>query len=170
MKEGAEEQPSSRSLDVFYGTTMRWAWFPGYAPSGAVSYWNSHANRYEYPCVVSDCSAGYYSSSRGPYCYYTGGNKEYSTSQFQILVNDHYFESLSWRPGSWGNVPSNSINTCSGIRVYVGKNQFGLGKVVSKHQAFFIGQNGKENWYKYYDVLTINKDYPLRASPMSIIR
>lgn len=61
----AEEQPSNRSLDVFYGTTMRWAWFPGYVPSGAVTYWNSNANRYDYPCVVSDCSAGYYSSSWG---------------------------------------------------------------------------------------------------------
>lgn len=36
MKEGAE-QPSNRSLDVFYGTTMRWAWFPSYVPSGAVT-------------------------------------------------------------------------------------------------------------------------------------
>ncbi|XP_013913314.1 PREDICTED: natterin-3-like [Thamnophis sirtalis] len=154
-----EKQPSSRSVGVFHETTMRWAWFPGYVPNGAVYYWNSYANRYEYPCKVSDCSAGYYSSSRGPYCYYPYGNKELSTSQFYILVNDHGFESLIWQYGSWGNVPSNSINTCSGDRVYVGRNKYGLGKVVSKHQAFFVVINGKEKDYKEYDVLTINKNY-----------
>ncbi|XP_070584233.1 natterin-3-like [Erythrolamprus reginae] len=159
IKDGAEEQPSSRSLNLFYGTTMRWAWFSGYIPSGAVSYWNSHAGRNEYPCMVSDCSAGYYSSSRGSYCYYPYGDKEYSSSSFQILVNDYSFETLIWQPGSYGNVPSNSINTCNGERVYVGRNYLGLGKVVSKHEAFFVCENGREKWFKDYEVLTIKKNY-----------
>ncbi|XP_063159014.1 natterin-3-like, partial [Candoia aspera] len=168
VKEGAGEQPSSRSLDVFYGTTMSWTWFPGYLPSGAVSHWNSYANRWEYPCMVSDCSAGFYSPNHGSYCYYPYGNKEYSTSQFWILVNGHDFESLSWKGGSWGSVPSNSINTCAGVRLYVGKNKYGLGKVDSKNEAFFLGYKGKEYWYKNYDVLTINKDY--RSQSISNVR
>ncbi|KAM6452049.1 natterin-3-like [Liasis olivaceus] len=168
VKDGAEEQPSRRSLDVFHGTTMSWTWFPGSLPSGAVSHWNSYAGRWEYPCIEPNCAAGFYSPSHGPYCYYPYGNKEYSTSQFWILVNGHDFESLSWKGDSWGGVPSNSINTCAGVRLYVGKNKYGLGKVDSKNEAFFLGYNGKEYWYKSYDVLTINKDY--RSQSMSNVR
>ncbi|KAL7977287.1 hypothetical protein Chor_009236, partial [Crotalus horridus] len=150
---------SSRNVIVFYETTMSWTLFPGSVPTGAVSHWNSYAGRWEYPCIERGCVAGYYSPSRGPYCYYPYGNKEYSTSEFWILVNGHDFESLSWKGGSWGKVPPNSINTCAGINLFVGKNKYGLGKVDSKNQAFFLGWNGKEYWYKHYDVLTINKDY-----------
>ncbi|XP_044300467.1 natterin-4-like [Varanus komodoensis] len=152
-------ESSSRNGDVFYESTLGWIWFPGSAPSGAVSFWNAYGNRWEYPCKVSDCSAGYYSPSRGPYCFYPYGNKEYSSSQFWILVNGHNFESLSWREDSFGDVPPNSINTCAGTRLYVGKNKYGLGKVDSKNKAFFLGYQGKEYWYKYYDVLIIKKDY-----------
>lgn len=152
-------QHSSRNVSVFYDTTMSWTLFPGSVPTGAVPHWNSYAGRWEYPCIELHCAAGYYSPSRGPYCYYPYGNKEYSTSEFWILVNGHDFESLSWKGGSWGKVPPNSINTCAGIKLFVGKNKYGLGKVDSKNQAFFLGWNGKEYWYKHYDVLTINKDY-----------
>ncbi|KAM6450602.1 natterin-3-like isoform 2-T2 [Liasis olivaceus] len=154
--------------DVFHGTTMSWTWFPGYVPSGAVAYLNHYASRVEYPCMVSDCSAGFYSPSLGPSCYYPYGNKEYSTPQFWILVNEHEFESLSWKGDSWGGVPSNSINTCTGVRLYVGKNRYGLGKVDSENKAFFLSSNGEESWYKSYDVLTIDKDY--RSQSMSNVR
>ncbi|XP_062308123.1 natterin-3-like [Osmerus eperlanus] len=41
---------------------------------------------------------------------------------------------------------------------YVGKNQYGLGKVVPIHKAFFLPWEGYEYWYKSHKVLTINKD------------
>nr|XP_060636652.1 natterin-1-like [Anolis sagrei ordinatus] len=154
---------NSRRNDAFYETTLKWVWFYGSAPSDAVSFWNSYANRWEYPCWEGGCGAGYYSPARGPYCYYAESNREKSTSNFQVLVNEHNFESLKWQYGSHGNVPHNSIDTCPGARVYVGKNHFGLGKVVVQHSAFFIGRNGKEYWYKEYDVLTIYKDYRSQA-------
>ncbi|KAM6450613.1 natterin-3-like [Liasis olivaceus] len=147
---------------------MSWTWFPGYVPSGAVAYLNRYASRVEYPCMVSDCSAGFYSPSLGPSCHYPYGNKEYFTPQFWILVNEHEFESLKWRGGSWGRVPSNSINTCADVRIYAGKNRYGLGKVDSRNQAFFLGYNGKEYWYRSYNVLTIDKDF--RSQSMSNVR
>ncbi|KAF7239748.1 Natterin-3 [Varanus komodoensis] len=153
------QDTSSRNADNFYETTLGWIWFQGSAPSGAVPFWNAYGNRWEYPCMVAGCSAGYYSPSYGPYCFYPYGNKEYNTSKFWMLVNGHHFESLGWKADSYGGVPSNSINTCAGVRLYVGKNKYGLGKVDSKNKAFFLGYQGKEYWYKYYDVLTINKDY-----------
>ncbi|XP_060636651.2 natterin-3-like [Anolis sagrei] len=150
---------NNRHNDVFYETTLKWVWFNESAPSEALSFWNSYANRWEYPCWEERCAAGFYSPTHGPYCYYAYGNGEFSTSNFQVLVNEHDFESLKWQQGSYGSVPQNSVDTCPGAQVYVGKNKYGLGKVDVQNSAFFIGINGKEYWYKYYDVLTIYKGY-----------
>uniref|UniRef100_R4G9T3 Uncharacterized protein n=1 Tax=Anolis carolinensis TaxID=28377 RepID=R4G9T3_ANOCA len=158
-RNAAVNQTRNNRRDIFYETNLKWVWFYQSAPSGAVSFWNSYANRWEYPCWEGGCGAGYYSPTRGPYCYYAESNREHSTTSFKVLVNEHDFESLKWQSDSNGNVPRNSIDTCPGAKVYVGKNQYGLGKVVVKHRSFFIGRNGKEYWYKKYDVLTIYKDY-----------
>ncbi|KAL8176249.1 UNVERIFIED_CONTAM: hypothetical protein K2H54_027027 [Gekko kuhli] len=152
-------QYSSRSNDALSGTTLKWVRFQGSAPSGAVSFWNNYAERTEYPCYGSRCTPGFYSPSRGPYCLYPYGDKEYKASQFWLLINENDFESLKWQSGFWGSVPSNSINSCPGYRLYVGKNRYGLGKVDPHNSAFFIGIDGKEYWYKFYDVLVVDKDY-----------
>ncbi|XP_026198608.1 natterin-3-like [Anabas testudineus] len=52
-------------------------------------------------------------------------------------------------------IPPNSVMTCSGTRnVYIGRNKYGLGKVDQKREAFFLPCQGKEYWYKKYQVLT----------------
>ncbi|XP_060111211.1 natterin-3-like [Heteronotia binoei] len=152
-------QYSSRNSNALSGTTLKWVWFQGSVPSGAVSIWNDYAKRTEYPCYESGCTPGFYSPKRGSYCLYPYGNKEYKTSQFRLLVNENNFESLKWQKDSWGDVPLNSINSCPGYQTYVWENKYGLGKVVPQHKAFFIGINGKAYWYKHYDVLVVYKDY-----------
>ncbi|XP_015272099.1 PREDICTED: natterin-3-like, partial [Gekko japonicus] len=154
-----KSQYSSRNGNALSGTTLKWVRFQGSAPSGAVSIWNGYAERTEYPCYESGCTPGFYSPNRGPYCFYPYGDKEHKNAQFWLLINENNFESLKWQEDSWGDVPSNSINSCPGYRLYVGKNKYGLGKVDPHNKAFFIGIDGKEYWYKYYDVLVVYKDY-----------
>uniref|UniRef100_A0A3Q1IB06 Uncharacterized protein n=1 Tax=Anabas testudineus TaxID=64144 RepID=A0A3Q1IB06_ANATE len=128
----------------------------GSLPNGAVGIHNSYTGRRDYVCKYG-CEAGFYSPSLGPHCRYAYGGKEKLGSSFSILVNNNNFELLDWKEGSYGSVPQNSINTCSGINVYIGKNNYGLGKVVPQHKAFFLPYKGKEYWYKHYQVLTLNK-------------
>ncbi|KAF1389638.1 hypothetical protein PFLUV_G00075550 [Perca fluviatilis] len=84
--------------------------------------------------------------------------KELRRSPFEILVNKDNFEFLEWKDGSRGSVPENAVETWPGSNVYVGKNEYGLGKVVVQHEALFIPWEGSEYWYKSYQVLTVNKD------------
>ena len=42
--------------------------------------------------------------------------------------------------------------------VYVGKNEYGLGKVDVKDKVFYLPGKAPEYWYKTYQVLTFNKD------------
>ncbi|KAG8011754.1 Natterin-3, partial [Nibea albiflora] len=44
------------------------------------------------------------------------------------------------------------------LNIYVGKNKYGLGKVVAQHEAFFLPWEGDEYWYKNYQVLAVNTD------------
>ncbi|KAG2455203.1 NATT3 protein, partial [Polypterus senegalus] len=67
------------------------------------------------------------------------------------------FYNPKWVPGSYGSYPSSAVRSCGGTNVFVGKNQYGLGKVVPKHSAFFLPWEGKEYFYKTYDVLSINR-------------
>uniref|UniRef100_A0ACB8EW38 Uncharacterized protein n=1 Tax=Sphaerodactylus townsendi TaxID=933632 RepID=A0ACB8EW38_9SAUR len=152
-------QYSSRNSDALSGTSLKWVWFDGSVPNGAVSIWNDYAGRQEYPCYEPDCVPGYYSPARGSYCFYPYSNKEYKNSQFRLLVNENNLESLKWQQDSWGDVPSNSVTSCPGSQLYVGKNKYGLGKVQPSNKAFFIAINGKEKYYKYYEVLVVYKDY-----------
>nr|XP_006007686.2 PREDICTED: natterin-3-like [Latimeria chalumnae] len=149
----------SRQLIFNDNVNLKWVQWSGGIPSRAVSIWNGYTSRTDYVCATSDCAAGFYSTSKGSYCYYPYGDKEFRTSSFKILVNEDNFESLEWRSGSYGSIPENSISTCSGASTYVGKNKYGLGKVVPRFKAFFLPYNGYEYWYKYYDVLRVYKNY-----------
>ncbi|TDH13186.1 hypothetical protein EPR50_G00055340 [Perca flavescens] len=60
--------------------------------------------------------------------------------------------------GSYGSVAQHSVGTCPGVGIYVGKNKYGLGKVVPEFKAFFLPWEGDEYWYKSYQVLAINRD------------
>lgn len=145
------------SFLIFEGTNLEWQAWPGCVPQGAVSIQNEYVNRRDYVCKCNT-SAGFYSPDLGPYCYYGLSGKEERGSAFEILVNKDNFEILEWKEDSWGSVPQNSVRTCSGINVFVGKNKYGLGKVVPQHKAFFLPCKGAEYWYKHYQVLTTSKD------------
>ncbi|XP_053120628.1 natterin-3-like [Hemicordylus capensis] len=148
-----------KKRDAFDSTALKWVDFQGSIPSGAVSFWNSYAQRTEYPCKVSSCHAGFYNPGRGSACFYPYGDKESQSSDFSLLVNENDLERLQWQSDSWGDVPSNSVGTCPGGNIYVGRNKYGIGKVDHHNRAFFIGYNGKEWWYKHYDVLIVKKNY-----------
>ncbi|XP_042343489.1 natterin-4-like [Plectropomus leopardus] len=144
---------------MFSGSTLEWQTWTGSLPSYAVYIWNSYADRYEYVCKYG-CESGFYYPSWGSYCYYPYAGQEYRSSSFEILVNRDDFEILEWSSGSYGSVPANSARNCyySGHTKYVGKNQYGLGKVHVEHQCFYLPWEGDEYWYDTYEVLSINKN------------
>ncbi|KAH0626649.1 hypothetical protein JD844_001740 [Phrynosoma platyrhinos] len=153
------KQPSGRNSDAFYDTNLSWVPFQDIIPSGAVFFWNNYTNRSEYPCKEPGCSAGFYSPSLGPYCFFPYGGKEYKSSQFWLLVNEYNFESFIWEFGRNSNIPPNSVYTCPGTKLYVGRNSYGLGKVDGESKILYIGIDGKEYKYNYKEVLTVKKDY-----------
>lgn len=136
---------------------LQWRRFQGSPPNGAVAIFNGYSERTEYVCKVH-CEAGFYSDSEGDYCYYPYADREYRSSEFEILVNVDHFEFLVWTEDSHGSVPGFSVRTCSDADVFVGKNKYGLGKVVPQHEAFFLPWEGHEYWYKTYQVLGVNRD------------
>ncbi|XP_068452293.1 natterin-3-like [Clinocottus analis] len=138
-------------------THLEWKTFDGSLPNGAVSIYNDYAKRTDYVCKHGR-AAGFYNPDMGPYCHYAYGDKEHLSASFEILVNKDDFEFLEWKGGSYGSVPPNSVETCPNTEIYVGKNQYGLGKVDVKNEAFFLPWEGSEYWYKSFEVLTINKE------------
>jgi len=136
---------------------LKWVMWDGSLPDGVVSIQNNYADRVDYICKYK-CEAGFYNPSQGSYCNYPYGNKEYAAFQFEVLVNRDHFELLEWKDGSGGSVPGHSVKTCSHEYVYVGKNKYGLGKVHTKHKAFFLPWKGSEYYYKSYMVLTFDRD------------
>ncbi|XP_074495919.1 natterin-3-like [Sebastes fasciatus] len=137
-------------------TNLEWQTFNGSIPNGAVSIYNGYEQRTDY-VAKHGIEAGFFCPSLDSYCHYAYGDKEHRVSQFQILVNKDDFESLKWKNGSYGSVPANAVYT-SPNDMYVGKNEYGLGKVHVKNEAFFLPWGGKEYWYKNYQVLTFNSD------------
>ncbi|XP_046875646.1 natterin-3-like [Hypomesus transpacificus] len=137
---------------------LQWLRWNGRLPNGAVDIYNSYVRRKDYVCKYS-CMSGFYTPSKGPYCYYPYGDKEHKSRNFELLVNKDNFEFLEWKGGSYGSVPKNAVRTCSWVSTYVGQNKYGLGKVEPKHKAFFLPWKGREYWYKSYQVLAINKDH-----------
>ncbi|KAL0979608.1 hypothetical protein UPYG_G00187230 [Umbra pygmaea] len=136
---------------------LRWQSWNGSLPTAAVGIYNGYTERTDYICKFK-CEAGFYTPSKGPYCQYPYGDKAYYAPEFEVLINIDNFEFVEWMEDSYGSVPKNSIRTCAGVSIYVGKNKYGLGKVVSQFEAFFLPWEGDEYWYKKYQVLAINRD------------
>ncbi|KAF3695379.1 Natterin-4 [Channa argus] len=139
------------------GSTLEWVTWNNSLPNDAVSIYNAYVDRIDYVCKHT-CAAGFYTPSKGPYCHYVTEGKAYSGSPFEILVNKDNFEMLEWKEDSYGSVPPNSIRTCPGENVFVGKNKYGLGKVSAPDKAFYLPWDGSEYWYNYYQVLTNDED------------
>ncbi|XP_013870037.1 natterin-3 [Austrofundulus limnaeus] len=136
---------------------LEWLTWEGSLPNGAVSIYNGYTKRTDYVCKHK-CEAGFYNPSLGPYCRYPYGEREYLAPEFEILANKDNFEFLEWKEDSYGSIPQHSVRTCAGVGIYVGKNKYGLGKVVPQFEAFFLPWEGDEYWYKNYQVLSINRD------------
>ncbi|XP_074495621.1 natterin-3-like [Sebastes fasciatus] len=141
---------------TFEQTNLKWETFDGSIPDGAVSIYNGYQKRTDYVAKYG-IAAGFYNPNMGSHCHYAYGDKEHFGSPFEILVNKDDFESLKWKNGSYGSVPANAVYT-SPDKMYVGKNEYSLGKVDVKNEAFFYASGGNEYWYKNYQVLTFNSD------------
>ncbi|XP_015241077.1 PREDICTED: natterin-3-like [Cyprinodon variegatus] len=153
------EQQQDLPSSFLFGdnVNLKWLTWDGFLPNGAVSIYNGYTKRTDYVCKYQ-CEAGFYNPSLGPYCRYPYGDREYYAAKFEILTNKDNFEFLEWKGGSYGSVPNHSVKTCAGGGIFVGKNKYGLGKVVPQFEAFFLPWEGDEYWYKNYQVLTINRD------------
>ncbi|KAM9858655.1 natterin-3-like [Aulostomus maculatus] len=153
---GAER--ASPALPIFgEHTNLKWVSWNGSLPNGAVAIFNGYTERTDYVCKVN-CEAGFYTPSKGSFCQYPYADKEYASSKFEVLVNVDHFEFLEWVEDSYGSVPQYAVRTCPNVDIFVGKNKYGLGKVVTQHEAFFLPWEGDEYWYKQYQVLAINRD------------
>ncbi|NWW85527.1 NATT3 protein, partial [Rhynochetos jubatus] len=113
----------------------------------------------EYVCSTSvlSCNTGAYVPDRGPFCYFPYGEWERKTRDFKVLVNVGEFEALDWVDDSFGNVPKNAVEGCPSVDVFVGRNNYGLGKVSKDQRAAFMMVDGEEVWYKWYQVLVVKK-------------
>ncbi|XP_026142692.1 natterin-4-like isoform X2 [Carassius auratus] len=136
---------------------LKWVKWNDYLPSGAIGIYNDYAGRNEYVCRY-ECSSGFYSKTKGPYCYYPNGLLEFRTSSFDILVKENSSGDVKWEEGSYGSIPWDAVRVCSEKHVYVGKNKYGLGKVDRKNNAFYLPWEGEEYWYWYYQVLSYKHD------------
>ncbi|XP_071377011.1 natterin-3-like [Centroberyx affinis] len=158
LREIPETEIISHSLPMFgENVNLKWVKWEGSLPNGAVAIFNGYTERTDYVCKVN-CEAGFYTPSKGNFCQYPYADHEYASSKFEVLVNVDHFEFLEWVEDSYGSVPRYAVRTCPDVDIYVGKNKYGLGKVVSQHEAFFLPWEGDEYWYKSYQVLAINTD------------
>ena len=153
------ELVDSRAESYSFGDNinLNWTKWEGSLPNAAVGIYNGYVSRTDYICKFN-CEAGFYTPSKGPYCNYPFGDREYHAPEFEILVNRDNFEFLEWKDDKYGGVPKHSVRTCGSATIFVGKNKYGLGKVVPEHEAFFLPWEGDEYWYKSYQALTINRD------------
>ncbi|KFQ87469.1 Natterin-4, partial [Phoenicopterus ruber ruber] len=113
----------------------------------------------EYVCStrVLGCNTGAYVPDQGPFCFFPYGELQRSTSRFKVLVNVGNIEALDWVDDSFGSVPKNAVEGCPSIDVFIARNRYGLGKVSKVHRAAFMMVDGKEVWYKWYQVLVVKK-------------
>ncbi|XP_061774556.1 natterin-3-like [Nerophis ophidion] len=151
------EETSDSSYVFREHSNLKWVSWNGSLPNGAVAIFNGYAERTDYVCKVN-CEAGFFTATKGDFCRYSYADKEYASSKFEVLVNVDHFEFLEWVEDSYGSVPRYAVSTCDQVDIFVGKNKYGLGKVVSQHEAFFLPWEGEEYWYKKYQVLAINTD------------
>ncbi|KAM4616180.1 natterin-3-like [Polymixia lowei] len=158
LSEIPETEAVSDSFPMFgENLNLKWVKWEGSLPTGAVSIFNGYTGRTDYVCKVN-CEAGFYTPSKGSFCQYPYADHEYTASKFEVLVNVDNFEFLEWIEDSYGSVPRYAVKTCPDTEIFVGKNKYGLGKVVTQHEAFFLPWEGDEYWYKSYQVLAINRD------------
>ncbi|XP_077377929.1 natterin-3-like [Festucalex cinctus] len=148
---------SGSTADFGEHANLRWVPWNGSLPDGAVAIFNGYAGRTDYVCKVK-CEAGFFAGGDAAPCRYPYADKEYESAAFDVLVNVDHFEFLEWEEDSYGSVPSHAVRTCRGVDIFVGKNKYGLGKVVSQHEAFFLPWEGDEYWYKHYQVLRVSPD------------
>lgn len=136
---------------------LSWEPFGGQLPADAVSNRNAYTNVTEYVCLPKSwhCSLGSYVPSRGPFCTFTFGGLVHDSSEFTVLVNKGRLEALRWVDDSFGDVPENAVEGCESSDIYVGRNRYGLGKVSKEQRALFVAVDGKEVWFKWYQVLTV---------------
>nr|XP_029138368.1 natterin-3-like [Labrus bergylta] len=137
------------------GSFLEWVTWNNSLPNDSVSIYNHYVNRTDYVCKYK-CHAGFYTPSEGTYCHYADAKKEHTGFPFEVPVNKDNFEILEWKDDSYGSVPKNSVRTCPGENMYVGKNKYGLGEVDTQNKAFYLPWKGSEYWYNYYQVLTIS--------------
>ncbi|XP_070689433.1 natterin-3-like [Pempheris klunzingeri] len=156
-KSRQRRQVRSSSFVSDDGSNLEWVTWNNSLPKDAVSLYNSYTDRTDYVCKYM-CEAGFYSPSKGPYCHYANSKKAYPGTPFEILVNKDIFEILEWKEDSYGSVPQDSVRTCAGVQVYVGKNKYGLGKVATQDEAFYLPWEDYQYYYRYYQVLTTNKN------------
>ncbi|XP_057687412.1 natterin-3-like [Corythoichthys intestinalis] len=157
-KEPASRGPGSgssgSSADFGEHANLKWVPWNGSLPDGAVAIFNGYVQRTDYVCKVK-CEAGFLTHDA---CRYPYADEEFQSTSFDVLVNVDHFEFLEWVEDSYGSVPPHAVETCDGVDIFVGKNKYGLGKVVSQHEAFFLPWEGEEYWYKNYQVLRVNPD------------
>uniref|UniRef100_A0AAZ1X2J9 Natterin-3-like n=1 Tax=Oreochromis aureus TaxID=47969 RepID=A0AAZ1X2J9_OREAU len=152
-----KRQVQSSSVVPISDTNLMWVTWNNSLPRNAVSLYTRYTNRVDYICKYK-CDAGFYTPGKGPYCYYPRAKKENRGFPFEILVNKDNFEMVEWKAGSYGSVQKNSVWTCSGKQIYVGKNHYGLGKVSTQDKAFYLPFNKREHWYSNHEVLTISEN------------
>ncbi|XP_077319529.1 natterin-4-like [Lithobates pipiens] len=156
MKEEEEPVVYDVRQALFTGyENLKWIDWTGSVPSGTVSITNQFTRRTEYVCSVSNCATGFYTPGKGSYCYFTNAGQEFRTSNFKILVNEQNFEILEWQRHSQGSVASNAVQRCQ--EIYVGKNEYGLGKVTNG--VLSVPYNGYEYMYDTYEILRLYPDY-----------
>nr|XP_029138746.1 natterin-3-like isoform X1 [Labrus bergylta] len=136
---------------------LEWVSWNNSLPNDAVSIYNDYVGRTDYVCKYNR-HAGFYSPSKGTYCYYADAGTEYTGFPFEVLVNKDNFEILEWKDDSYGSVPKNSVITSPGENIYVGKNTYGIGKVDTHKKLLYLPWNGYEYSYSGYQVLTISEN------------
>ncbi|XP_057688531.1 natterin-3-like [Corythoichthys intestinalis] len=154
---GGSMMSMSSSFD-FNGTNLEWQAWTGQLPDGAVSIYNTYTKRFDYICKHG-CDSGYYNAKEGDFCVYSYAGRALHAIDFSLLVNKDKFEILQWKEGSYGSVAWNAVKNCKDEDKYVGKNEYGLGKVHVTHRVFYLPWGYWEYIYpKNYMFLTINED------------
>ncbi|XP_031726392.1 natterin-3-like [Anarrhichthys ocellatus] len=129
------------------GSNLEWVTWNNSLPDHAVSIYVDYFDRIDYVCKYK-CEAGFYTPSMGSYCNYANAKKVDAGSPFEIL---------EWKEGSQGSVPQSSVTTCSRGNIYVGKNQHGLGQVVTEEKHFYLSWKNSLFSYSSYQVLTTSE-------------
>ncbi|XP_061590891.1 natterin-4-like [Cololabis saira] len=148
--------PASSTFD--FNGNLKWKVWTGSLPKGAVSIDNTYATRTDFVCK-RECRAGFYNADMGAYCHYPEDGEEQRSSSFEILVNEDDFEVVEWKAASYASVPEFSVRTCSTERIYVGKDQYGLGMVDKRIGAFILPWKGTVYQYTAYEALTITHEF-----------